>query len=136
MKKAIIAGAFALALGITGVSYAQSQNQTTPPAGGPGWGGHCWGGGPGWGGPGPGWHHGGRGRGMGPGWGMAADLNLNQKQQEQIQSIMDKQRTDTEKQVRSVLNTDQRKIYDQRQAQRDAWRQQWQQRMQQQAPNQ
>ena len=129
MKKVLFAGALALALGVSGFSYAQTQDQTPLP-GGPG--------GPGWGncGGGPGWHHGG-GRGMGPGWGMARNLNLSQKQQDQINTILDKERTDTHNKIRAVLNADQRKIFDQQKAQRDAWRQQWQQRMQQQpAPQQ
>ncbi len=126
MKKALFAGALALALGLSGISYAQTQNQT-PPQGGPGWG-HCGGGG--WSGKhggGPGWHRGGPGMGHGYGWGMARDLNLSQAQQDQITKIMDKKHSDTQNQIRAVLNADQRKIFDQRQAQRDAWRQQWQQ---------
>lgn len=132
MKKALFAGALALALGLSGISYAQTQNQT-PPSGGPGWG-HCGGGGPGWHGGGghrggPGWHRG--GPGMGGGWGMARDMNLSQAQQDQINKIMDKKHSDTQNQIRAVLNADQRKIFDQRQTQREAWRKQWQQ-----APNQ
>ena len=65
--------------------------------------------------------------GHGYGWGMARDLNLSQAQQDQITKIMDKKHSDTQNQIRAVLNADQRKIFDQRQAQRDAWRQQWQQ---------
>ena len=96
MKKALLTSALALSLAIPAIGYAQ---QTTPQTGGPGW-----------------QQDGKRMRGDG----MMKDLNLTQKQKEQVHASMEKQRLETQKQVRAIRTPEQQKTYDQKIAQREA----------------
>lgn len=107
MKKALLTSVLALSLTIPAIGFAQTAS--TPPTGSPG-----------------------IQQKKGPRGDMMRDMNLTQKQKEQIRAIMQKQRLETQRQIRAVLTPEQQKKFDEQKAQRDARKQQYKQKRQQQ----
>lgn len=100
MKKTLLSSVIALSLTLPVIGYAQTQ--TPPPDGGPGW----------------------QQGGKPPRGDFMRDLNLTQQQREQIRNIMEKQRIETDRQIRAILTPEQQKKFDQQKADRETRKQQ------------